>query len=160
MTHFIQSKCMMICTSFFASFFIIAAVTTAQLTPLQNNTNTSDNENENKDVSDDTKKTDESMTDDEIVQLITDSMAEKLDLDDNQKAKVLEINKKYIPQMRDLKSSDEPRFKKLRKFREISRARQSELKEVLTKEQYKKQEQMREQFIAMIKERRQKQNDE
>lgn len=61
---------------------------------------------------------------------------EKLNLTEEQKPRVEEINMKYIESLSNLKHSNASRLDKYRTLKELTATRDAEMKKVLTKEQY------------------------
>jgi hypothetical protein len=76
---------------------------------------------------------------------------EKLNLTEDQEPKVQRINSKYFEGLEALKSSNESRLNKLKKFRTMKSEKDKSMKQVLTKEQYKIytdfQSEMKEEFM-------------
>jgi hypothetical protein len=62
---------------------------------------------------------------------------EKLNLTEEQAPEVQKINAEYFEALADLKKSDATRMEKFRKFRDAKSDRDSKMKKVLSKEQYK-----------------------
>ena len=73
---------------------------------------------------------------------------ERLNLNEEQKPKVEEINMTYFNALSKLKNSDGSRMEKYRMFKDANSTRDKEMKKVLTKEQY-----------AIYKENQQEQRD-
>ena len=71
-----------------------------------------------------------------------------LNLSDEQKSKFGEITKKYAGQMKDLKEDSGSRLSKYKKMKSIQKSKNAEMKDLLSKDQYKiylkKQEEMQE----------------
>jgi hypothetical protein len=99
-----------------------------------------------------TKKTSE-----EKAETLTELMKEKLMLDDNQYAKVYDINLKYIKKNAQLQSSSSRRLSKLKTLRTNQDVKDKELKNVLNSEQYKVYQQLKEKLKEELKENRKKQ---
>lgn len=76
---------------------------------------------------------------------------EKLNLTEEQQPEVQKINTEYFESLAGLRESNVSRMNKLRTFRDLKSTRDSKMKKVLTKEQYKIftdfQAEMREEFI-------------
>lgn len=86
----------------------------------------------------------------ERAKLQTDMMKSKLSLTAEQTPKIAAINEKYAQQMQPVIMSSEGPLVRMRKMREISGAKEGELKAVLTPDQFQKylaeKEEMREKF--------------
>lgn len=92
------------------------------------------------------------MDPEQMAQFMTEYMAEQYDLDKDQTAKILDINKKFSKDMMSntgnfMEMSDEERQAFMQKMQKLSDDRDKKFKEVMTKEQYDKyvkdQEEMR-----------------
>lgn len=77
---------------------------------------------------------------------------EKLDLSEEQQPKFKEITKKYALQMITLKSSDQSKTTKQKKFKSIIDAKNKEMKDLLSPEQYKIYEKNQKERLERIKE--------
>jgi hypothetical protein len=90
------------------------------------------------------------MPPDERARLQTDLMKRKLDLNPAQTAQVGAINQKYAQQMQPILTGSEGPFMKMRQMREIGGAKEAELKQVLSPDQFQKylaeREEMRQKF--------------
>jgi len=79
---------------------------------------------------------------------------EKLNLSDSQKQPYKDIAIKYAKQLRNLKNSNSGRFAKYRKFKSIIKAKNKEMKMVLSKPQYQIYLDTQEKRIEAMKSRR------
>ena len=90
------------------------------------------------------------MPPDERARLQTDMMKKKLGLSPEQTAQVGAINQKYAQQMQPILNSSEGPFMKMRQARQLGDAKEGELKQVLTPDQFQKylveRQEMREKF--------------
>jgi len=86
----------------------------------------------------------------ERARLQTDMMKKKLGLSPQQTTQVGAINEKYAQQMQPVLTSSEGPFMKMRQVRQIGDAKEAELKQVLTPDQFQKylveRQEMREKF--------------
>ena len=91
-----------------------------------------------------------SMPPDERARLQTDMMKKKLGLSPQQTGQVGAINRKYAQQMQPILNSSEGPFMKMRQMKQIGDAKEGELKQVLTPDQFQKylveRQEMREKF--------------
>lgn len=62
---------------------------------------------------------------------------EELNLSNQQKPVVKEINKKYFEKLSHLKNDNTSKFKKFRAYKKLKSHRNKEMKNILTKDQYK-----------------------
>ena len=80
----------------------------------------------------------------------TEMMASKLSLTPDQRGKISAINLKYAQQMQPIIQSQEGPLMRLRQMRQVSEAKEAEIKQVLSPDQFQtylaEKEQMREQF--------------
>lgn len=60
----------------------------------------------------------------------------KLNLSEEQKPKVEEINKEFFEGLADIRATNGSRLEKYNKFKRLSSTRDKKMKEILTKEQY------------------------
>lgn len=79
---------------------------------------------------------------------------EKLNLTDDQSKKVDAINSTWFEGIGALKNSDESKLKKYKKLKSLSADRDKQMKEVLTKEQFKLYKQQQEERKEAFKQRR------
>jgi len=86
----------------------------------------------------------------ERARIQTDMMKTKLGLSPDQLTKVAAINEKYAQQMQPIIQSSEGPFMRMRQMREVSTAKEAELKGVLSPGQFQKylaeEEEMKEKF--------------
>ena len=86
----------------------------------------------------------------ERARIQTDMMKAKLGLSPDQLTKVAAINEKYAQQMQPIIQSSEGPFMRMRQMREVSTAKEAELKGVLSADQFQKylaeKEEMKEKF--------------
>ena len=86
----------------------------------------------------------------ERAKIQTDMMKAKLGLSADQLTKVAAINEKYAQQMQPIIQSSEGPFMRMRQMREVSTAKEAELKGVLSPDQFQKylaeKEEMKEKF--------------
>lgn len=80
----------------------------------------------------------------------------ELNLTEGQALEVQKINSEYFEAMADLKESDATRMEKFRKFRESKMTRDSKMKKVLNKEQYKMYKDFQAEMREELKENRKK----
>jgi hypothetical protein len=80
----------------------------------------------------------------------------KLNLTEEQAPEVQKINAEYFEALADLKKSDATKMEKLRKFRDSKSARDSKMKKVLSKEQYKMYTDFQAEMREELKENRKK----
>ena len=80
----------------------------------------------------------------------------KLNLTEEQAPEVQKINSEYFEAMADLKKSDATRMEKLRKFRDAKSTRDTKMKKVLSKEQYKMYTEFQAEMREEMKENRRK----
>ncbi len=77
-------------------------------------------------------------------------MKSKLDLTPEQRGKVADLNRKYAKKMEPVLKGPGGRFKKMRRFKELSEQKDAELKQVLSPAQFEKylasKEEMRDRF--------------
>jgi hypothetical protein len=96
------------------------------------------------------------MTPDQRAAKITEWMKTNLKLNDEQTAKVSDINKKYASKMEDLRSTITDKKKKMTAVKDLDKQKDSELQAVLTPDQFKsylaKKEEMKEQVKSKMKE--------
>ena len=78
----------------------------------------------------------------------------RLNLSEDQKPKVKEIVKRYRAQMTEVKKSDDSRFKKMGKLKELNQKKNEEMKVLLNDEQYKVYEEIQAEKRAQAKARR------
>lgn len=78
---------------------------------------------------------------------MTNRMSERLGLNDSQKAKLLELNKELVKtreaEMKNRKDAENDRQKQFEAMRKNHEKYESELKKILTEDQYKQYQQMR-----------------
>lgn len=79
---------------------------------------------------------------------------EKLNLSEEQKPKFEEITKKYGKQLMDLKESNKGRLAKYKEFKGINENRNTEMKPLLSREQYDSYQELQEEMQQKIKEKR------
>lgn len=79
---------------------------------------------------------------------------ERLNLSEEQKPKFIEISKRYGTQLKNLKHSSKSRFGKYKEYKSIQDNKASEMRMLLTKEQYKIYEEIQEEIQKKIKEKR------
>ncbi|TWV10523.1 hypothetical protein FQ707_12555 [Bacteroidaceae bacterium HV4-6-C5C] len=84
---------------------------------------------------------------------LTDQMKEKLSLDSQQYSKVYDINLKYIKKNMELQNSSARRMEKFKILKANMEAKDKELKNILTADQYKVYETMKEQLKEELKEK-------
>lgn len=85
--------------------------------------------------------------------LLTEMMKSTLTLDEKASAAVAEINLKYANETQALMDSSKPKFEKLMTFRKNSQAKDTELKAILTPEQYTLYEQKKSEMQEKIKQK-------
>ena len=83
---------------------------------------------------------------------------EELNLTEEQKPQVEEINLKYLDGLSNLKKSNGSRLDKYRTFKDLNATRDSEMKKVLTKEQYTIFKENQKEQRDHLKERRRRNN--
>ncbi len=83
---------------------------------------------------------------------------EKLDLSEEQKPKFEDITKKYVLQMKALKTSTKGRFAKYREYKSIVGSKNKEMKTLLSAEQYKVYKNTQKEIQKKMKERRENRN--
>lgn len=78
------------------------------------------------------------MTEEQKKEMIAhyEAYKEKLNLTEEQTPEVQKINTEYFEALANLKKSDASRMEKFRKYRDLKSARDSKMKNVLSKEQY------------------------
>ena len=79
---------------------------------------------------------------------------EKLNLSETQKPKFKEITKKYAIQMKDLKDSDKGRLSKYKEYKSIKKAKNKEMKTLLSQDQYDIYEEIQKEMQQKMKEKR------
>ena len=96
------------------------------------------------------------LTEEEKQEAIERYMAfqEELNLTDEQKPLVEEINQTYFRGISQMRNSEASRLEKYRTFKDLSATRDRQMKQVLDKEQYKLFKQFQEETRANIRERR------
>ncbi len=92
-------------------------------------------------------------TSEEWAKTLTDKMKEKLSLDSQQYPKVYDINLKYIKKNMELQNSSARRMEKFKTLKANMEAKDKELKNILTADQYKVYETMKEQLKEELKEK-------
>ncbi|MCI1683703.1 MAG: hypothetical protein LKI39_14280 [Bacteroides sp.] len=92
------------------------------------------------------------MSSEEMAQNLTGIMKEKLSLDDQQYAKIYNINLNYINKNKELQNSSEGRMSKFKTFKSNQKAKDKELKSVLSNEQYNEYQQLKEKLKKEFKE--------
>ncbi len=83
---------------------------------------------------------------------------EKLDLSEEQKPIFEDITKKYVLQMKALKTSTKGRFAKYREYKSIVGSKNKEMKTLLSAEQYKVYKNTQKEIQKKMKERRENRN--
>jgi hypothetical protein len=83
---------------------------------------------------------------------------EKLNLDDGQAVKVRAIDSTYLTGLAALKQSDARRLAKFQQFKQISAARDKQMKDVLSKDQFKEYAKFKDEMRGELKELRQANN--
>ena len=103
------------------------------------------------------------MTPDQRAAKITEWMKTNLKLNDEQTAKVDDINKKYATKMEDIRKNTTDKKKKMSAVKDLDKQKDSELQAVLTADQFKsylaKKEEMKEQMKAKMKEHKEKEKE-
>jgi hypothetical protein len=94
-------------------------------------------------------------TPEERAQMQTKIMKSKLSLDSLQATKVQAINLKYALKTDPILKSDAGKFKKLKKIKALQEEKDDELKQVLTADQFKQYQALKERLKEKIKERKQ-----
>jgi len=79
---------------------------------------------------------------------------QQLNLNEDQSKKVDVINTTYFQGIAELKTSDAPKLSKYRKFKSLSSERDKQMKDVLTKDQYKTYKEQQKEMKDEFKERR------
>lgn len=79
---------------------------------------------------------------------------ERLDLSEEQQQKFKEITKKYVLQVKTLKTSNHSKTTKIKEFKSIIDAKSKEMKALLSAEQYKIYETIQKERIKKLKENR------
>ena len=100
------------------------------------------------------KKLIQDMPPEQRTALQTDFLAKALSLTPEQSYHIDQINKKYARRVDSILYSDDWRSAKARKFKAAMKSKESEIKRVLTKDQYKKYEQIREEIRQDLRNRR------
>lgn len=75
-----------------------------------------------------------------------------LNLTDAQKEPFVAISQKYGPQMLEIRDSDQGRFQKARQLRKLMKARNAEMEELLSEEQFATYEELQKQMRERLKE--------
>ena len=83
---------------------------------------------------------------------------EKLNLNDQQAVKVRAVDSAYLMGLVALKQSSNKRFAKLQQFRQISAVRDKQMKDILSKDQFKAYERFKDEMKLELKEIRQANN--
>lgn len=96
----------------------------------------------------------EEMPGDERASVQDDFLAKALSLTPEQSLEVGRINRKYAREVDSIVNSTDYRSRKARRFKAAMKNKEQELKKVLSKEQYKKYEQIREEMKRKLMERR------
>jgi Spy/CpxP family protein refolding chaperone len=96
------------------------------------------------------------MTDEEKEEIVARYQAymDELNLTEEQKPKVEEINTAYFQGLSDMKNTDASRLEKYKTFKALSTKRDDEMKKVLTKEQYTVYKENQQEQRKNLKERR------
>jgi hypothetical protein len=88
---------------------------------------------------------------------LTEMMTTKLGLSPEQTSKVADLNLKYANKMEPLIKGSEGPFAKMREMREVNEAKQTELQQILTPQQFQNylasKEQMREKMLNQIEQK-------
>lgn len=92
------------------------------------------------------------MSSEEMAQNLTEIMKEKLSLNDQQYTNIYSINLNYIKKNKELQNSSEGRMSKFRAFKSNQKAKDKELKSVLSNEQYNEYQQLKEKLKKEFKE--------
>ncbi len=92
----------------------------------------------------------------EVAQLSTDKLNEKLDLSDEQESKVYIVTLKYLEKAHALKSSTASRMQKYKAYQADNAAKEKEMKAILTKEQFKEWQKISAEQKEQMKENRNK----
>jgi hypothetical protein len=92
-------------------------------------------------------------TPEQRAQMQTDYLKTNLSLDDAQTEKIAAINLKYAQKMEPVIKGGGARFSKMRAAKNINEQKEAEYKEVLTDEQYKKYQQVKEDMKEKAKEK-------
>jgi Spy/CpxP family protein refolding chaperone len=87
---------------------------------------------------------------------VTEKMKTELSLSDDQYTKVYDINLKYGGKMHDLRKQDGDRQSKMNEIRDLNKAKNDELKAVLSKEQMDKYQEMKKDARHKMRDRRKK----
>ncbi len=90
----------------------------------------------------------------DMAQLSTDSLDEKLNLSDEQEAKVYQVTIKYLERAQDLMYSSDSRREKYRTFQADNAAKEREMKGILTNEQFKEWQKIAAEQLEQIKQNR------
>ena len=93
------------------------------------------------------------LTPEERSGMLTKMMQSSLTLDEKATASVSAINLKYAREAQIIMDSSNPKFKKLMTFRENSKAKDAELKGVLTPEQFSQYEQKKSEIQETVKQK-------
>lgn len=83
-----------------------------------------------------------------------DAYKEKLNLSDEQKPKVEEVNMEYMEALSKIKEDGGSKMSRYKKFKQASNNRDKKMKEILTKEQYKIYKEHQEEIKEELKARR------
>ncbi len=97
---------------------------------------------------------DEKRTPEERAKFQTEWMSRKLDLNETQLSQVEAINLKYAQKNEPVLKSNERKVAKLKKLKSIQNEKDSELKSVLSADQYKTYQELVDEMKEKVKERR------
>lgn len=95
-------------------------------------------------------------TPEERAQTLTESMTEKLNLEESQTETVHQINLKYAQEIEEWRTSNKRRRGKLRALRDLDKNKEAELRQALNEDQYQEYKKLKKEFQQKLRERMKK----
>ncbi len=92
----------------------------------------------------------------ELITLSTEQLDKKLELSDEQQDQVYKISLKYAQKAQDLKASSASKLEKYRAYQADNKAKEAEMEQVLSKEQFKEWQKISDENRDKMKENRKK----